>query len=168
VTKSPHVLLSIDDWNLVYLWIEDSIKQKGFFLAYTVRVGGIQKSCSLDATWVSFLKQSQQVKRSPEYVCGNESTGIYTLSAGLPVVLGLLVPGIKLVIYRFYNVLNIETQILSDEPIEFTHQVFTTLSKIITIRMTNSEIAQLLAMDKNFNIVKIQLNMVIDKLLTIG
>ena len=99
------------------------------------------------------------MKRAPEYICGDAKHGVYSMSAGLPLILGVLVPNSRLEILRFYNVLNVEKEIVTDEPLIFDHKIFRGMSSILEIRMTDSKIAQILGWDQSGTLIKIQLNM---------
>lgn len=162
IMNPPNILLSIDCIGTVYLWVQNTLRETiKFFLCWTLVNQNSEIEFPLNFIWVHSLKNSRQFKRSPEYLCGSPENGVYTVSTGLPLVLGVLTPFKQLKLYRLYNALNIETQTITEDPLIFDSQLFKRVSRILQIQMTDSSITQILALDKRGNILKIQLNMVV-------
>ena len=162
LTKTPNILLGVDDSYYIKIWVENTVKDNfTFFLAYRVKMEDIHnRRLPIETIWINYLRKGYKLSRPSEFLCGDSNIGAYSLNTGIPIILGILVPYNRFEIHRLYNVFNVERQILGDDPIILEHQVFKSMRDIIMVRMTDTTIAQILGLDSGGNLMKIQLNMV--------
>lgn len=130
-------------------------------MAHMLRIDDIPMEIdNIEAVWVNFLRNEGEINRSKEYLSGDSKHGTYTVSRGSPIILGILVPFTRLELYRIYNVFNVEMQLLADDPIILDHSVFKLMKDILMMRMKDSSVAQILGLDSDGNLIKLQLSMV--------
>lgn len=164
-SKSPNIICSYEIGGLIRVWCENNLKDNfSFFLAFTIRDEAFvpHTDFKLGSTpqlkWLNRHKNYDNVTRPPDFVFGDPSLGAFSVNKSNSMIITVFYPNKRLEIHKVYNCFNVGKQIHSDPPKVIKNPDFNKIKHIVTVNITGDEIQQLVGIDMNNSLIKIQIH----------